>query len=491
MKGVKTVVFAMVMVFLSGGLKAQTWQYLNTQPQDSTTVFVLEGSEGDILSISTSSNVGIDESIDIRIHDPSNGNELSSVIYSIDSLHTTLHWAFYNEVLDEYLLLGGGVKIIEPGNVRSYFLSIRLDKNLEIIEENLRFLTSETAYIWDVHANETSNSGYIVVANLGNFPNFGYHSNVFIELDNMGHISRINSTEPVENVGVNSTWTVVEDLNGRGYYSIGLGSYFIDSDFNIQKNEIEQFISGGRSENRSLLRRFSDSSYIYASDKILSTNTEMEIAILDTSFNIVKYWAYIAEFTQVSTGRPLDWVDQDYIYLVEGNVGGLNFPNDNYNLGINQLNSNLELNWRKVFSSSSDSMSYVSFGVTATSDLGAIAFGQVKHLEDNGGWSNANEFIIKFDENGTTPTRELPSGIASLITIFPNPTTDFMTISNDQSRDLEFKIYDVAGRLISTQQMSAVDANITIGTHSLTAGSYILHTISDDRQIDSYQFIKQ
>lgn len=490
---IKYVTQTFLFLILQVSLNSQTWQYYNESNVGDYIVGIVEDENEDVFSLTSNRN-DIHDGIKVRKHSGLTGNVEKEFNYSNDSLETKFHSIFYFGETEKLLLIGEGRdyrNATSLGDVESYFMTLVFDNELELEKENITYMSDRGIHISFLNASLKSNGDIIVVANQNVFPFTGFYQNLFIELNRSGEILNLKKDEPTEDVFDNTQFWITENLENNGFISMGQIHYKVDDDLNLDTLVIDEFSIFAADYDRGDIKILNDSLYICYSADLKPSLDAIQIATLNSDFEIVDCWLFESDY-DVTVGTPLDFISEDFIFIVSGYMGSeINAVHDKFNFQLIQLNRELEPQWIKVFGAIDDGKSIYPYDVTVTQDGGVLVGGHVKYLADNGGWSNANEFIIKFDENGTTPTSELPSGIASLIMIFPNPTTDFMTITNDQSRDLEFKIYDVAGRLISTQQMSALDANITIETHSLTAGSYILHTISDDRQIDSYQFIKQ
>lgn len=73
---------------------------------------------------------------------------------------------------------------------------------------------------------------------------------------------------------------------------------------------------------------------------------------------------------------------------------------------------------------------------------------------------------------------------------FPNPTFNFLTLTVDNSElsDLNFQLFDIAGKLIETRKIENVSEVITM--KNLPASTYFLEINNNDRKIKTFKIIK-
>lgn len=74
------------------------------------------------------------------------------------------------------------------------------------------------------------------------------------------------------------------------------------------------------------------------------------------------------------------------------------------------------------------------------------------------------------------------------IAVFPNPTTNFLTLSIEEFQGLSFQLIDFQGKLIDSEELK--ENTSIIKTEGLKSGTYILNIISDDQSIKTFQIIK-
>lgn len=90
------------------------------------------------------------------------------------------------------------------------------------------------------------------------------------------------------------------------------------------------------------------------------------------------------------------------------------------------------------------------------------------------------EYVVKYDNIqltalNTMPTLGVNKVLASQFTMYPNPASTIVTITNNQSMLVkQVKVYDVSGKLLSTQNFNE-QVEIQLNIESLASGTYLLH----------------
>lgn len=113
------------------------------------------------------------------------------------------------------------------------------------------------------------------------------------------------------------------------------------------------------------------------------------------------------------------------------------------------------------------------------------------YLEDYAN-NKAHGLIIKLDKNGCIDTLcggsigTYESDLVSKIKIYPNPTSDILTISNPIGDRIE--IFDIAGKLVLFASVSEQEQ--TLGTHDLSAGVYLVKMQEKNIRV-TYKIIKK
>ena len=103
-------------------------------------------------------------------------------------------------------------------------------------------------------------------------------------------------------------------------------------------------------------------------------------------------------------------------------------------------------------------------------------------------YPNGNPIPALQDVCGSLSVSEIENN-ENKISIFPNPTNNFITIQNRQNLtdNFEFKIVDLTGRIVKNGNSKF---NEQINIESLTSGNYIIQIQTDSNQNFTQKFIK-
>jgi hypothetical protein len=73
--------------------------------------------------------------------------------------------------------------------------------------------------------------------------------------------------------------------------------------------------------------------------------------------------------------------------------------------------------------------------------------------------------------------------ITDLISVFPNPTNDYVTISTASRFDqMDIRVFDIAGRKL-IELIGVADASKTLSLVNFTAGIYLVETTIDSMTV--------
>lgn len=89
---------------------------------------------------------------------------------------------------------------------------------------------------------------------------------------------------------------------------------------------------------------------------------------------------------------------------------------------------------------------------------------------------------------------EEANGISLIVSPYPNPTTDNLTLkvsssSTLSSESLSYQLFDVWGRLLKTQDKLALETQIEMQGYK--QGTYLLKIVGDSRQVQTFKIIKK
>jgi hypothetical protein len=93
---------------------------------------------------------------------------------------------------------------------------------------------------------------------------------------------------------------------------------------------------------------------------------------------------------------------------------------------------------------------------------------------------------ISFDDLEFDFSLNIPSISDYMVTVFPNPFTDYITINNPGNTELIFELYDMSGKRCMLK--NATDVVILprnhklVNTESISSGSYVVILRNDDER---------
>jgi len=128
-------------------------------------------------------------------------------------------------------------------------------------------------------------------------------------------------------------------------------------------------------------------------------------------------------------------------------------------------------------------------GGSASYSVGQVVY--TTHTGTNGNYS-AQGVQQPFEISVVTGIPEA-EGINLSFSVYPNPASDFLTLSIDASttlniRSLCFELYDLNGKLLKSKNIRADKTEIS--TSDLTAATYFLHITDNKKLIKSFKILK-
>ncbi len=167
---------------------------------------------------------------------------------------------------------------------------------------------------------------------------------------------------------------------------------------------------------------------------------------------------------------------------------------------IGKIDKNNNSIWRKYYTiykpsfEKSGSLHEIS-DIEPTSDGNYIAYGTVE------GWTNKTEdrddaWLFKIDEDGELVRLDTASSTFDYvdekipIKIYPNPSSDFLNISQEEIENVKYSIFDIKG--VEILKFSIKDRNnvISVDIKDFNTGMYLLQITKDDMKI-THRFLKQ
>jgi len=135
---------------------------------------------------------------------------------------------------------------------------------------------------------------------------------------------------------------------------------------------------------------------------------------------------------------------------------------------IGKLNENLDLKWIKYIDKG---MYFHTYSITATSDMGCICTGTVNDTINHN--YKRDIFLLKLDSNGTTTWTKNIEIPKIGISIYPNPTTDYINIiSNGSIAISDLSIVDINAKQVMYKKINSQQARIDVS--ELSSGVYFV-----------------
>lgn len=93
--------------------------------------------------------------------------------------------------------------------------------------------------------------------------------------------------------------------------------------------------------------------------------------------------------------------------------------------------------------------------------------------------SNRNSYFVKFDNLKMSAVNTLPLSLKKLaatkFTIFPNPITDFVTITNSDNIGVkQIEVFEISGKIVKTQTFNN-ENEVQLSLADLVSGTYLMH----------------
>jgi len=211
-------------------------------------------------------------------------------------------------------------------------------------------------------------------------------------------------------------------------------------------------------------------------------NDQLAIMIMDTSDVMidVKYFGAPDTLDYPSIYDNLDFIDTASIfYGGTKNQAFISYPPVPSWFVINNLNSNLEVNWQKFYGGDAY---YQMWTMIATADGGCLMAGtRYDYLTQN---NERDVFIIKVDSNGlVTGTHDEPPLIpVHEAVVYPNPASTHVTVEFSLAyQQAELQLTDISGKKVLKTQLTRNHQTIDIS--ALPAGTYV-YRISNPKGLE-------
>lgn len=131
-------------------------------------------------------------------------------------------------------------------------------------------------------------------------------------------------------------------------------------------------------------------------------------------------------------------------------------------------------------------------GGDASGSGGSVSYslGQPVYQTHTGTTGSVAEGVQQAFEISVVTAVEEAKTINLLVTAYPNPTTDYLTleVKNFKLSDLTFQLYDMNGKLLQNEKITETQTSISMG--QLVPATYFVKVIQDTRDVKTFKIIK-
>lgn len=131
-------------------------------------------------------------------------------------------------------------------------------------------------------------------------------------------------------------------------------------------------------------------------------------------------------------------------------------------------------------------------GAETTGDGGSVSYsiGQVRYETFNGSNESLIEGIQQPYEISTLTSIEGTNGVELLVTAYPNPTVDYLTLNveNMNLTSLSYQLYDINGKIVFDGTIKGTDSNIIMS--NLPPSTYFLKVQNENNNIKTFKINK-
>ena len=131
-------------------------------------------------------------------------------------------------------------------------------------------------------------------------------------------------------------------------------------------------------------------------------------------------------------------------------------------------------------------------GGNASGSGGSVSYsvGQVVYTTNTGTNGSVAQGVQQPFEISVVTGLEEAKGINLVVSAYPNPTTDFLTLSvgNFEVSNLSYQLYDMQGKLLENKKLEGNKTSIVMS--NLVPAIYFLKIIQNNKEIKSFKIIK-
>ncbi len=125
---------------------------------------------------------------------------------------------------------------------------------------------------------------------------------------------------------------------------------------------------------------------------------------------------------------------------------------------------------------------------TGTGGTASYSVGQVVYTTATGTNGSVAQGVQQpFEISVTTGVNE--TSINLELSVYPNPTTDYLTLKVEKTEGLTFQLYDLQGKVITNKKVNS--ATTTVAMENLPTATYFLNVVKNNQIVKTFKVIKQ
>ena len=124
---------------------------------------------------------------------------------------------------------------------------------------------------------------------------------------------------------------------------------------------------------------------------------------------------------------------------------------------------------------------------TGTGGTASYSVGQVVYTTASGTNGSVAQGVQQPYEISTTVGINETS-INLELSVYPNPTTDYLTLKTDDNANLSYNLYDMQGKVIESKKVLSNSSNINL--EGQPTATYFLNVVKNNQIVKTFKIIK-
>jgi hypothetical protein len=124
---------------------------------------------------------------------------------------------------------------------------------------------------------------------------------------------------------------------------------------------------------------------------------------------------------------------------------------------------------------------------TGTGGTASYSIGQIVYTTNTGTNGSVAQGIQQpFEISTTVGINETTINLE--LSVYPNPTTNYLTLKTDDNSNLSYQLYDIQGKVIENKTVNSNASNISL--EGQPTATYFLSIVKDNQVIKTFRVIK-